>query len=221
MRNNGDVKLNLEPNSKPYLLKRIISDGFDTVLIFVLFMILSASVFASPLASVYNTHYENYKRVQNEAVEEYGGDAEAITNKLKSDGYYLDEQFAANLHAYLLKLLAGFIAEAAVLLIVPLVSTQRGTPGKLMTGIIPYNEKKQTKASRPAIIARFVFVFLIDSAFFYLFTGIFTFLLIPVIRLIEMLFNKKNKTICDAVSGIMMIEKLSYDGIDKKTEESK
>ena len=221
MRNNGDVKLNLEPNSKPYLLKRIISDGFDTVLIFVLFMILSASVFASPLASVYNTHYENYKRVQNEAVEEYGNDAEAITNKLKSDGYYLDEQFAANLHAYLLKLISGFIAEAAVLLIVPLVSTQRGTPGKLMTGIIPYNEKKQTKASRPAIIARFIFVFLIDSAFFYLFTGIFTFLLIPVIRLIEMLFNKKNKTICDAVSGIMMIEKLSYDGIDKKTEESK
>ena len=215
------VKLDLEPNSKPYLFKRIVSDGFDTVLIFVLFMILSASVFASPLASVYNTHHENYKRVQNEAVEKYGNDAEAITNKLKSDGYYLDEQFAANLHAYLLKLLSGFIAEAAVLLIVPLVSTQRGTPGKLMTGIIPYNEKKQTRASRPAIIARFIFVFLIDSAFFYLFTGIFTFLLIPVIRLIEMLFNKKNKTICDAVSGIMMIEKLSYDGIDKKTEESK
>jgi len=212
---NTDAKLELEPNSKPYLLKRIISDGFDTVLIFVLFMILNASVFATPLANVYNAHYENYKRVQDEAVAEYGDDAEAITEKLKSDQYYLDERFAANLHSYLLKLLAGFVAEAAVLLIVPLISSLRATPGKLMTGVIPFSEKRQTKASRLAIFARFIFIFLIDSAFLYLFTGIFTFLLVPVIRLLEMLLNKKNKTVCDAVSGVMIIEKLSYNGIDK------
>ena len=182
-----DVKLDLEPNSKPYLLKRIISDGFDTVLIFLLFMILSAAVFATPLAAVYNTHYENYKKVQDSAVEEFNNDADKITEKLNNDKYYLDEKFAANLHAYLLKLLAGFIAEAAVLLIVPVISHNRCTPGKLMTGIMPFKEKKQTKASRLAVFGRFIFIFIVDSAFFYLYTGVFTFLLIPVIRLIEML----------------------------------
>ena len=209
------TNIQLEPNSKPYLLKRMISDGFDTVSIFVLFMVISALIFASPLANVYNEHYENYKRVKDEAVAEYGDDAEAITNKLSTDRYYLDEQFAANLHSYLLKLLAGFIAEAAVLAAVPLISKQRGTPGKLMTGIIPFKEKKQTKADAKTILLRFVYVFIIDGAVFYLFTGILTFLLIPVIRLVEILINKKNKTLCDALTGVMMIEKLSYDGIDK------
>ena len=210
-----DTNIQLEPNSKPYLLKRIISDGFDTVAIFVLFMLISSLIFASPLANIYNEHFANYKRVQDEAVAEYGDDAEAITNKLREDRYFLDEQFAANLHAYLLKLLAGFIAEAAVLAAVPLISKQRGTPGRLMTGIIPFSEKKQTKADAKTILFRFIYVFIIDSAVFYLFTGIFTFLLIPVIRLVEILINKKNKTICDALTGVMMIEKLSYDGIDK------
>ena len=210
-----DTNIQLEPNSKPYLLKRIISDGFDTVAIFVLFMLISSLIFASPLANIYNEHFANYKRVQDEAVEEYGDDAEAITNRLREDRYFLDEQFAANLHAYLLKLLAGFIAEAAVLVAVPLISKQRGTPGKLMTGIIPLKEKKQTKADTKTILLRFVYIFIIDSAVFYLFTGIFTFLLIPVLRLVEILVNKKNKTICDALTGVMMIEKLSYDGIDK------
>lgn len=210
----ADVKLDLEPNSKPYLLKRIISDGFDTVLIFVLFMALSALIFASPLANVYNTHYENYKKIQDSVKEEYGDDAAAITEKLNSDRTYRDEQFAANLHGYVLKLLAGFIAEAVMLLLIPLISKGRCTPGKLMTGLIPFNEKRQTRASRLSIFFRFLFIFIIDSAILYLFTGILTFLLVPVIRLIEMLFNKKNKTICDAVTGVMIIEKLSYNGID-------
>lgn len=214
-----NADLDLQPNSKPYLLKRIISDGFDTVMIFLLFMLFSALVFSTPLASVYNGHYENCKRIQDGAVAEYGSDAAAITEKLNGDAYYLEEKFAADLHGYLLKLIAGFAAEAVVLLAIPLLSKTRGTPGKLLTGVIPFCEKKQTKASVPVIIARFAFIFIIDSAFLYLFTGLLTFLLVPVIRLTELLLNRKNKTVCDALTGIMIIEKLSYDGIDKKLEE--
>ena len=187
--NNGlpGEKIKLEPNSKPYLLKRIISDGFDIVLIFLLFMLISAAVFASPMAKTYNEHYENYKKVQDVVVEEFGNDTEAIKNALNGNEYYLNEQFAANLHGYILKLLAGFIAEAAVLIVVPLISNVRGTPGKLLTRIMPFCEKKRTRASRLSIFGRFAFIFIIDSAFLYLFTGILTFILVPVIRLMEML----------------------------------
>ena len=80
---------------------------------------------------------------------------------------------------------------------------------------MPFSEKRQTKATRLSILLRFVFIFLIDSAFFYLFTGIFTFILVPVLRFIEIIVNKKNKTILDALTGVMIIEKLSYNGIDK------
>ena len=214
-----DEKHSIEPNSKPYLLKRIISDGFDTVVVFLLFMILSAAIFNSPLANVYNEHYENCKSIQNSALEEFGNDAEAINRSLNDNVKYLDERLAANIHSFLLKMLAGFLAEAAVLLVFPLIVRTRATPGKMLTKLMPFSEKKQAPASRSAIIGRFVFIFVIDSAFLYLFTGVYTFLLVPVIRLTEMLLNKKNKTICDALSGIMIIEQLSYDGIDKIQEE--
>lgn len=207
-------RLGLEPNSKPYLFKRIISDGFDTAAVFLLFLLFSAIVFASPLANAYNGHIEKCREIRESAAEQFGDDAEAIAKALGADGTYGNERFAADLHGYLLKLLAGFAAEAAVLLIVPMISKNRCTPGKLMTGIMPFSAKKQTRATRLAILGRFAFVFLIDSAFPYLYTGIYTFLAVPVIRLIEMLLNKKNKTVCDAVSSVMIIEKTSYDGID-------
>lgn len=216
MNNDPHVEnIRFEPNSKPYLFKRIISDGFDTVLIFLLFMIISALVLSSPLAGIYNEHYENCKKVVESAKEEFGDDNQAIAESLQNNAYYLDERFAANLHSYILKILAGFIAEAAVLLAFPMLSKKRQTPGKKLTRIMPFCEKKQTRAPRRSILRRFLFIFIIDSVFLYLYTGILTFILVPVIRLTEMLLNKKNKTICDAVSGIMIIEELSYDGIDK------
>ena len=202
------------PNAKPLLLQRIIADGFDTAAIFILFMLLSLIVFRSPLAATYDRHYRNCIAIRDSAVEEFGDDAKAIGDSLNGNEVYGEEAFAANLHAYLLKLLAGFLAEAAVLLAVPLFSKGRCTPGKMMTGVMPFCEKKQTRASKAAVFGRFVFIFLIDSAFLYLYTGIYTFLLVPVIRLIEMLLNGKNKTVCDALSGVMIIEKSSYEGID-------
>ncbi len=45
-------------------------------------------------------------------------------------------------------------------------------------------------------------------------TGTLTFLLVAVIRLTEMLLNRKNKTLCDFLTGIMIIETMSYDGIN-------
>ena len=210
-----EKKVDLEPNSKPYLLKRIISDGFDTVAVFILFILIFLAVLSSPLAKTYKSHFENYKQIEESVIGEFGDDTDAISESLKNDAYYLDERFAANLHGYLLKLLAGFIAEAAVILVIPLITKTRGTPGKILTKIMPFSERRQARASALQIIGRFAFIFIIDSAVIYLITGIYTFLLVPVIRLIVMMLNKKNKTICDAVTGITVIEQLSYDGIDK------
>ena len=206
--------IKFEPNSKPYLLKRIISDGFDTVLLFLLFMTFSALIFSTPLADTYNKHLDNYKAVEERVIKEYNNDAAAINDALKNDAYYRDEQFAANLHGYILKLSAGIIAEALVLLFIPLISPERATPGKMMMRLMPFCERKRTRATRASVFGRFLFILVIDSALLYLLTGVLTFLLVPVIRLIEMLLNKKNKTLCDALSGVMIIEQLSYDGIE-------
>ncbi len=203
----------IEQNSKPYLLKRLIADGFDTVLIFGLFMLFTALLLRSPLAKTYQAHFERYKAIEAEAIEAYENDAQAITDALNNNAEYGEERFAATLHSYVLKALAGLLATLPVLLIVPLANRYRATPGKLMTGVLPFHERRQRCAVWYQILYRFLFIFLIDGLALYLLTGIWTFVLVPVLRLIEILLSRKDKTILDMFTGVMIIEKLSYNGI--------
>ena len=205
--------LDIEPNSKPYLAKRIIADGFDTVLIFGLFMLFVALLMKSPIAANYDRHYERYTAIEAETRAAFGSDAEAAANALNNDREYLDERFAASLHSYLLKAAAGFLAMLPVLLAVPLLNRDCATPGKLMTGVMPFNERRQTRARWYQTLLRFLFVFLLDGLMLYPWTGILTFVLVPVLRLTAILCSRKDKTICDMVTGIMIIDKLSYNGI--------
>ena len=208
-------QVELEPNSKPYLLKRLVADGFDTAVLFALFLVLTALILRTPLADTYHSHFQRYKAIEAETAAALGNDAAAVSEALGRDYAYQNELFAANLHGYLLKAGACLVAEALLLLAFPLLNKTRSTPGKLMTGIMPFNERRQSRATVWQILFRFLFIFLIDSLVFYLYTGILTFLLVPLLRLTELLVSrKKNKTICDYMTGVMMIEKLSYDGIN-------
>ncbi|MBR3393805.1 MAG: RDD family protein [Firmicutes bacterium] len=209
----GGRQIELSPNSKPYLLKRMVADGFDILLIFGLFMLFTMILLRTPIAETYQRHFDKVQAIQKETVEALGNDAKAVTEALGSDSEYQNELFTANLYGYLMKALAALLAEIPILIIVPFLNKNRSTPGKLMTGIMLFSENRNSRAHWYQIFYRFLFIFLIDSLGLYLFTGILTFLMVPVIRLMEMLLNKKNKTICDFVTGIMVIEKLSYNGI--------
>ena len=209
----GGRQIELSPNSKPYLLKRMVADGFDILLIFGLFMLFTMILLRTPIAETYQRHFDKVQAIQKETVEALGNDAKAVTEALGSDSEYQNELFTANLYGYLMKALAALLAEIPILIIVPFLNKNRSTPGKLMTGIMLFSENRNSRARWYQIFYRFLFIFLIDSLGLYLFTGILTFLMVPVIRLMEMLLNKKNKTICDFVTGIMVIEKLSYNGI--------
>ena len=207
--------IELEPNSKPYLLKRFLADGSDIFLIFCLFLLFTMLITRMPVAKTYREHFDRYKAIEQETLSQFGNDAEAAAKALSENEEYQNERFAANLHGYLLKAAACFLAELLVLVIVPLGNKGRATPGKMLTGVLPFNERRQSVITKSQIAYRFVYVLLIDSLALYLLTGILTFLLVPVLRLTEMLSNKKNKTICDMVTGVMMIERLSYDGITR------
>ena len=207
------TQIELEPNSRPYLLKRIIADGFDLMLIFVLFMLFTMLILKTPAADTYHRHFQRYKAIEAETVSAYENDAEAVSAQLSRNDAYRNEVFAANLHGYLIKACACFLAEILVLLLVPFLNKSKATPGKLMTGILPFNEKRQTPATKAQIFYWFLYIFLIDSLVLYLVAGIYSFILVPVLRLTEMICNNKNKTLCDYITGVTMIEKLSYDGI--------
>ncbi|MBR0416902.1 MAG: RDD family protein [Firmicutes bacterium] len=212
----GGKQIEIEANSRPYLLKRIIADGFDIVLIFAIFMLLTALVMRTPMAGTYRAHVERSNEIAKEYYARLDGvvSADEIREALEKDEEFRNERFAANLHGYLLEALSAFISEGLVLLAVPLMSKERSTPGKLMTGVMLFSRQRRGKASRLQILARFSFVFFIDSLALYLFTGIFTFLLVPVLRLTEMLLISDNRCLCDLMTGLTVIEKISYDGIN-------
>ena len=207
-------EIELDPNSKPYLVKRLIADGFDTVLLFVLFMLLTAWIMNTRWAGTYAAHYERYKAIESETAEHYPGDAARISAELGGNEEYRDERFAASLHSYLLKAACALAAELVLFLLIPLLRKDRATPGKILTGLMPFHLRRQARAQWYQIVYRFLFIFVIDSLVLYLFTGIWTFVLVPVIRLSEMLLNRNNRTVCDGITGIMIIEKLSYNGIN-------
>ena len=206
--------IEIEPNCRPHLLKRIAADGFDITSVFIIFMALTYLLVNTPLADAYNGHYARYKAIEQKAVEQYHDDAEAISAALSADEEYLDEVLAANLHGYILKAAAALAAEAVLLLIIPLANRQRSTLGRMMTGVMLFDERRQAKAAWHQALSRFLFAYLFDSLALYLFTGLLTFLLVPVLRLIQMLLNRKYKTIVDYMTGTMIIEQASYNGIN-------
>ncbi|MBR0137269.1 MAG: RDD family protein [Erysipelotrichaceae bacterium] len=204
----------IEPNSSPYLLKRMIADGFDIVTLFFLFMLVTWLIMKTPLASTYNMHAETCRGIQNRVLEQVNNDLYAAREILSNDQQYADELFAANLHGFILKMISCLIAEAVLFLIIPLSNKAGATCGRLMTGIMLFNEQRQSLASKLRIFARFIFIFLFESVSLYIWTGIYTFMLVPVLRFIVMMLNKKHKTVCDLLTGTTMIEKLSYRPLD-------
>ncbi len=206
-------RIELEPNSKPWLVKRLLADGLDVVLILALFLLLNALLLKTPASNTYLAHFERSRQIEAETVKKLEGDAKAIGAALSGNDEYQNERFAAELHGYLLHAAACLGAELLVLLLVPLLNRWRATPGKLLTGTAVFLESRQTLARPRHVLGRFLIVFLFDSLFLYLFTGIYTFLLVPVLRLTVLLFNRKNKTLCDYATRTMVIEKCSYQGI--------
>ena len=180
-------QLELEPNSRPYLLKRLLADGFDTVLLFALFMLLTMLIMQTPLADAYHAHSESCRAIETATAAELGSDAEAVGAALGGNELYRSELFAANLHGYLIKAAACLVSEGLILLAFPFLNGARATPGKLLVGVMPFSERRQSRARWYQIFYRFLFVFLFDSLALYLYTGVLTFLLVPTLRLTEML----------------------------------
>ncbi|MBP5224119.1 MAG: hypothetical protein J6Z38_00835, partial [Lachnospiraceae bacterium] len=110
------TQIEIEPNSRPYLIKRILSDGFDILTVFFLYLLFTFLILETSLAATYRTHYERAAEIAKEAAERLGNDSQAIRTELRANQEYLDENFAANLHGYFLKGLAVFLAEAILLL---------------------------------------------------------------------------------------------------------
>ena len=200
----------MESNSKPIILKRFIADGFDIVSLFLLFILLNILLSATPLFNNYYKHVENYKAIEVETLDKYGADK--LDEMLAENEVYQNEKFTATLHSYLIRMGIGLVSELILFLIIPLINKDGLTIGKKLCGVMLFDEYRQSKINKKQVCARFLFIVL-ASGFIYPWTGIYSFLLFPVLRFIILMLNKKNKSLTDYLSRSMYIEKLSYSSI--------
>lgn len=257
-----DIKgkvINIEPNSKPYLLKHIVALMFDVVTLFLLFFTINLGLLNTGLAEKYNQHYKNYMTIQDNYMLESGCGMKKWVNEtdnngnkilyydeieskyyivikdenitsdeianyrelLKNDNNYKETKFAAALHQYLISALSGAISEIVLFLVIPLCNKKRATGGQLLTGISLISLSRQTYAKWYQVLSRFLIILILESCLLYLWTGIYTFFLAPVLDIIIMLINKRNRSLRDYLTGTMLIEDKSYSSIknlDNKTE---
>lgn len=244
-----DSVIEIEPNSKPYLLKRIVADLFDIGVLFLVWFSINLGFFNSKLANTYNNYVQVQSKIKDEAMLDSGyGEIRYIEEGDSTNGYivykdelnnkeyivvkksapsvdetqkyaetinnsqaYKDAVFGANIHRYVISGFACFISEIAFFLVVPLLNKKRATFGQMLMGISLFSLRFEKYAKWYHILIRFLWLFIFESCLLYLISGIYTFLLVPVIDLIVMLLSKNtNRVLRDYISKTMLIENKSY-----------
>lgn len=134
---------------------------------------------------------------------------------------YNDAIFYLSLHSFVGTAVAcGFVTELIFMFIIPIIKNNGRTLGMMVYGIRMINPKYQGKPKWYQYLGRFLFMFAIESVIPYFLLSQFTVIVVPIILLIVMLIDKKkNRTLHDFVSGIMVIEKTTFVDNTRKEED--
>ena len=190
-----------ERSVSPSLFRRAVRFGFDLMSLFLLYLLLVWLMTLTPLWDKADAHLQRCAEIQSAALEECGGDRQKAEEILSGDPEYREELFAYELRSYLLKAACAAAAETVLFLIVPLRSETRSTAGMALTDLGLFDPSALTWAPGAKVFYRFLFILLIDSLALYPWTGLYTFLLVPVLRVIQLMLFGSRRTICDYLTG--------------------
>ncbi len=200
------------------LIRRLIAGGFDLMTLFLLFLLLVWLLNLTPLSGTARGHLDRCREIQERTVEECGGDLEKVKEILNGDPEYREELFAYELHSYLLQSAACLAAEGILFLAVPLLSRSRSTAGMRMAGLGVSDPSRWAWASPGKTVLRFLFILLPDSLMLFPWTGLLTFLLVPVLRIIQLMLSKRRKTLIDHLTGTELAETASFEPVSTMEE---
>lgn len=202
--------MEIKENSKPILIKRIISDSFDIMSLFILFMLFMYIFMRLPIADKINEYIFKYQEIEKQVLVSINNNQTLASDLLNQNEEYKNLLFATSLNSFLLKAFAGLISEAILFVVIPLTNKDKNSLGRLLTGLLLFDESRMSLISNKQLILRFIFIFFVESIALYPWTGVYTFIFVGVLRLIVIMLNNKDKTLCDYFSGTMLIEKMSY-----------
>ena len=164
-------------------------------------------------------HYneeESYYYIVNDI--DFGEDTEAknaaiasFQEIIKSDDLYNGLSTSYHLHNFVVTALScGGIAELIFIFIIPVIKNNGQTLGMMICQEKMINPKYAGKARWYQFLGRFGFMFLVESCLPYFFLAEYTLLVVPLILVIILLFNKDNRTLHDFVSQVKVIDKRTF-----------
>lgn len=156
-----------------------------------------------------------------------------VTTRL-GETYTISHDDAAtyrHIHNYVLTISVGFVLEAIYFFVVPMIKNNGMTPGMFIANIRMISSKDYMKPRWSQYLGRFTFIFFIESSLPYFVLAQWTMVVVPaVLAIFLFIFRKKNQTLHDLVSRIMVIERTTFvdhskdediidaSEIDKKTD---
>ena len=113
---------------------------------------------------VYSDQTGNYKVISYASKDLVSEKVNNYKNALNENADYRNSTFMIALIEYAMRIIAVFISELVLLLIIPFINKNRSTIGRLSTKTILTNKKTSFEATRWQIFARFMYTFFIQTA---------------------------------------------------------
>lgn len=124
---------------------------------------------------------------------------------------YDDAAAYRHIHNYVLTISIGFVLEAVYFFAIPMIKNNGMTPGMFIANIRMISSRDYMKPKWSQYLGRFVFIFFIESSLPYFLLAQWTMIVVPaILAVVLFFFRKKNQTLHDLVSGIMVIERSTF-----------
>lgn len=129
---------------------------------------------------------------------------------LKDNSTYGNLTFDKDLINYGINVLCGTVTLGIFLLSVPLLNKRRATIGQLFSEEQLFAVRYQSRARWYQVLFRFLIIFIIDGCLPFLFFGLYTFFIVPVIFLIISCLSKSGRTLHNLITGTKLIDKKTF-----------
>lgn len=134
----------------------------------------------------------------------------AYVQNLKDNEAYGNLSFDRDLINYGINVLCGTVTLGIFLLAVPLFNKRRATIGQLFAEEQLIATRYQGRARWYQVLFRFLFILIIDGCLPFLFMGLYTFFIVPVIFLVIASLTKSGRSLHDIITGTKVIDKKTF-----------
>ncbi|MCR5740989.1 MAG: hypothetical protein K6G38_00790 [Gammaproteobacteria bacterium] len=156
---------------------------------------------------------KRYKVINNSEMD--SAQVELYQEALKNDTLYQNEKLFTAIWEYILRVIAAFISELILLLIIPLTNKKRATLGKLAAKCSLIDARGVFEASWFQVLGRFLWTFTVETAILAIWLNpIIVLLIVAAFNFIVILISKNSgRTIRDYVTHTKVVESSSFTSI--------